>query len=135
MTTGDAPRAVKSGSASAVSSTSDSFSYSYSIPCDPAGKAAAFEYTNNHPTNGGTFRMKSLASVHCTNSRNSSLPPGDYDIVTFTAYGSWSKDNAGGLHVANVQVCTNPQFPYVSVIVDGGFTSNVNTKPPVRPVP
>jgi hypothetical protein len=135
MSPTDVPRAVKSGNGSAVSSTNDAFTYSYSVPCDPGGKSASFEYTNGHPTNGGTFRMHSLASVQCTNSPSSQLAPGDYDTVTFTAYGSWSGDKSNGLHLATVQVSTSSTTPYVSIIVDGGTVSNVNTKPPIRPIP
>ena len=135
MATGDVPRAVKTGGGSLVSSTSDAFSYSYSIPCDPAGKASSFEYKNNNPANGGTFKMTSLASVHCTNSLTSAASPGDYDTISFTGFGSWNRDKDEVLHAATVQICTSKEFPYVSILIDGGFTSNVNNKPAERPVP
>ncbi len=135
MATTDAPRAVKSGSATAVSSINDTFSYSYSIPCNPAGQTFSFEYTNNNSSKGGTFKMTSLANVHCTNSRSSQLSPGDYDTVTFSGFGSWSKDKDNGLHLATVQISTSKDFPYVSVMIDGGLTSDANTKPAEAPVP
>jgi hypothetical protein len=136
MATTDIPRAVKSGSnTGAVSSINDRFSYSYSIPCNPAGLPFSFEYTNNNATNGGTFKMTSLANVHCTNSRTSQLPPGDYDTVSFSGFGSWSADKANGLHLATVQISTSKDFPYVSIMVDGGLVSNANIKPAVAPLP
>jgi len=79
--------------------------------------------------------MTSLANVHCTNSRSSQLSPGDYDTVSFSGFGSWSKDKENGLHLATVQISTSKDFPYVSVMIDGGLTSNANTKPAEAPVP
>ena len=35
----------------------------------------------------------------------------------------------GGPHVATVHVCTSPTRPYVSILVDGGTTKNLNTRP------
>lgn len=128
----DAPVGVKTGSESDVlSSTGDRFSYSYSIPCDPAAGGASFEYTNT--TGGGTFRMQSLASVRCLNSRGSTSAPGDSDTVTFTGFGSWSADDQP--HVATVQISTSPEFPYVSIMIDGGLVSNVDTRPAEEPIP
>ena len=118
---------VMTGNGSAVASTGDAFSYDYSIPCDPVGRDASFRYTNNNTQDGGTFEMYSLAAVSCTNSRGSKLPEGQYDTVTFTAFGSWSTDEDP--HLATVQFSTAPNAPYISVIIDGGLTSNVNTKP------
>lgn len=62
------------------------------------------------------------------NSQNSNAAIGDADTVSFTAFGSWSKDQ--DLHVATVQISTAPDEPYVSIQIDGGLTSNVNTRPP-----
>ena len=118
---------VMSDSGGAVSSTGEAFSYSYSIPCDPVGRDASFSYTNQSSQEGGTFEMYSLAAVSCINSRGSQLPDGQYDTVTFTAFGSWSSD--ADPHLATVQFSTAPQAPYISIIIDGGITSNVNTKP------
>jgi hypothetical protein len=118
---------VFSGSEAAVASTGDNFTYSYNIPCDAVGRSASFEYTNSNPAEGGTFRMYRLASVSCTNSRGSTMPEGQYDTLTFTAFGSWSRDDDP--HVATVQISRSATQPYVSIIVDGGLVSNVNTKP------
>jgi hypothetical protein len=40
-------------------------------------------------------------------------------------------------HLATVQVSTARDMPYVSILIDGGMLSNVNTKPdkPVLPIP
>jgi hypothetical protein len=127
--------AVLTGSQSNVqSSWGDVFSYNYSIPCDPAGKNASFTYTdNNSGSRGGTFTMTNLASAVCLNSRTSTQRPGNYDTVVFTGYGKWSKDKDP--HIANVQVSTAADAPYVAIAIDGGTLSNVNTKPPQNPVP
>jgi hypothetical protein len=126
------PGLVKSGGGDLVSSLLEPFSYSYSIPCDPAVKDFFFEYTNfAQNLSGGTFRMENLASVSCTNSRNSNAVPGDYDTVTFAGYGTWSRDTANGRHLATVQVSNPPDLPpYVSIQIDGSLISNVHLKPP-----
>ncbi len=119
---------IMTGNGQTTASTGDEFSYSYSIPCDPVGREASFQYRNENSQDGGTFDMYSLAAVSCTNSRGSQLPEGQYDTVTFTAFGSWSTDSDP--HLATVQFSTAPDAPYISIIIDGGITSNVNTKPP-----
>ncbi|HKA00350.1 MAG TPA: hypothetical protein VKE70_27755 [Candidatus Solibacter sp.] len=125
----DAPTAVMSGTQpTRNSSFNEQFSYTYSIPCNAVGKTGTFEYTNNATgKNGGTFKMDELASVTCFNSTTSRLSPGNYDTVTFTAFGTWSKDN--DRHLATVQISVAPDAPYVSILIDGGTLSNVNTKP------
>ncbi len=130
----DTPTAVMSGSASNVlSSFGERFSYSYTIPCDAAGKSFAFEYTNTSSTaTGGTFKMDGLSSVACINSLTSQQRPGNYDTVTFTGFGTWSKDDDP--HVATVQISTAPEAPYVTIQIDGGL-SNVNLKPLEDPIP
>jgi hypothetical protein len=130
--TTDKPASVMSGSQSNVMSAyGQDFSYSYSVPCDPAGKPADFTYTNS--TIGGTFTMKNLSSVACLNSLTSTLPPGEYDTITFSGYGSWSEDK--NLHLATVQFSTAANAPYISIQIDGGTLSNVDTKPPTDPIP
>jgi hypothetical protein len=133
MTT-DASPAVMNGSQTGVlGSFGDTFSFTYSIPCDPKGKNASFEYTNLNASNGGTFKMQNLVSVACINSLTSLQPSGSFDTVTFTGFGTWSKDTDP--HVATVQVSTAPDAPYVTILIDGGGISNVNTKPPIIPIP
>lgn len=131
----DTPTALMTGSqASVKSSWGDVFSFSYSIPCAPAGKSGSFTYTDTSTdSRGGTFTMNNLSSVACLNSLTSTQPPGNYDTLTFSGYGSWSKDS--DLHLANVQVSTAPDAPYVSIQIDGGGLSVVDTKPPQDPQP
>ena len=71
--------------------------------------------------------MGSLAWVSFSNSSRA-CPPGEADTVTFTGVGMWSQDTSRP-HVASVQVSTAPDAPYVSILIDGGLMSNVNTKP------
>lgn len=145
MSPADTPRAVKSGTASSVlTSIGDRVSYSYSIACDPTSGPSTFEYTNtNSGKSGGTFRMTRLAAVNCINSRTSKLPAGDYDTVTFGAFGSWSKDDpASTPRFASVQISTNPEYPYFGILVyqDADANSNTilssaNNKPAEKPLP
>ena len=76
--------------------------------------------------------MENLASVMCFNSLTSRQPAGSYDTVTFTGYGTWSKDD--DRHLATVQISVAPDAPYVAIQIDGNL-SNVNLKPPTIPVP
>jgi len=59
---------------------------------------------------------------------NRDAQPGDCDWVTFTGIGLWTKD-LGGPHMCTVQISTAPDAQYVSIQIDGGTVSNVNTKP------
>ena len=87
--------------------------------------------------------MKRLASVRCFNSRTSTRPPGDYDTVIFTGFGTWSKDEPDSPpRFASVQISTSPEFPYVGILVfqdpdddDNVIQSSANTKPAQRPLP
>jgi hypothetical protein len=114
-----------------LAGTGERFSYSYSIACNDPGQGGSFEYTN--AAEGGTFRMESLASVHCLNSADSVLPPGDFDTITFSGFGTWSEDDE--LHLATVQILTALGKEYVTIQVDGGFLSNVDTPPVEEPQP
>ena len=127
--TTDTPTAVMSGSQPTILSTfNQQFNYTYSIPCNANGKNGTFEYTNlSTGKNGGTFKMDELASVTCINSTTSQLSPGNYDTLIFTGFGTWSKDT--DRHLATVQISVAPDAPYVSILIDGGSLSNVDTKP------
>ena len=120
------PPAGKSGAAHGVlASNGQRFSYKYHIPGYPSGRPAAFEYTNE--TQAGTFRMAALLWVGFTNV-NRSVRPGECDCVTFTGIGVWSPDRSGS-HLCTVQISTAPEAPYVSIQLDGGALSSVNTTP------
>ena len=119
---------VKEGRARDVlASTGDRFSYSYVIPADPARHKASFEYENH--TQQGTFRLQSLTWVGFSNSLDSQSRRGEYDTVTFTGFGIWSKDGVHSQQLAAVQISTAPKTPYVGIQIDQGNVSNVNTKP------
>jgi hypothetical protein len=137
MATVDTPTSIMTGSASATSSIGDNFTYNYSIPCNPALAAnATFNYTNSGTMGfAGSFTLNNPAAVRCFNTRGSALPAGSYDTVSFSGFGSWSGDSTGGLHLVNFEVSTAPTAPYVSVFIDGGLTSQANTKPLIQPVP
>ncbi|HWM89250.1 MAG TPA: DinB family protein [Thermoanaerobaculia bacterium] len=123
------PKAVKRGEAKRVrASTGEEFSYLYSIAADPEREAPFFEYTN-HSQQEGTFRLTTLAWASFVHSLGSRPEGGQYDTVTFTGYGTWSLDGGRRPHAVTVQVCTSPETPYVSIQIDGGLVSNVNTKP------
>lgn len=119
-----------SGEARLTSSIGQEFSYRFSIPRDPAeADAASFEYTNH--AEGGTFRMSRLTWLSATSSPDAETGPDDPDTLTFGGFGRWSQDGTddGELHQVSVHISTAQDLPYVGILVDGGTTSNVNTKP------
>jgi hypothetical protein len=135
--TTDTPTKVFQSSASLTSSFGQPFSYSLTIPCNGSGDSA-FTYTNNTArpstgTPGGTFTMTNLASVSCTNSLTSKLPPGEYDTLAFSGYGTWSNDKS--THLATVTLATAANAPYIGIQIDGATLSNADTKPVTPPQP
>jgi hypothetical protein len=123
------PQFSKKGSASQVlASNGNVFSYSFDIPADPAHRPASFEYENY--TQQGSFQLRSLSWVHFANPLKSRATKGNYDVVTFAGYGIWSKNGIDFPLPVAVQISTARNAPYVGIQVNGGATSNVNTKPP-----
>ena len=115
----DQPTAVKTGSGSFVSSLGDNVSFSFSIPCNAAGAPFSFTYTNgNSGASGGTFTMKSLAAVSCSNTLNSTAKPGDYDTINISGFGPWSKDASDALpRFGTVNISLAPGAPYTGILV------------------
>ena len=87
--------------------------------------------------------MKRLASVSCINSRNSTAAPGDFDTITFTGFGAWSKDASDAApRFASVQISTSLDCPYAGVLVyqnpdaeTNVVLSSANTKPAEKTLP
>ena len=113
------------GERNVMASTGERFSYSYKIPSNPASRECSFEYENH--TQQGKFRMHSLAWVGFGHSGHAS---DEYDTVTFTGFGIWSKGGSDTVQQVTAQICTSPQRPYVGIQIDSSNVSNVNTKPP-----
>jgi hypothetical protein len=149
-----------------VSGLGDTFSYNFSVACDPVGKPFSFVYTNNNSgPSGGTFTMKYLDSVSCTNSKVSTAGPGGYDQVSITGFGVWSKDPVVGPTVADLpptprflaaSISVDPANPYGAILVFNKYPgenqflpgalflpndevdvmlSTAENKPPTKPVP
>lgn len=118
---------LKEGSGHRVrSSTGDEFSYRYAVPADPERNKIIFEYANH--TQQGSFAMHSVAWVDFSSSGTSDSEE-EYDTVSFTGFGIWSKDGIHTLQQASVQVSTSHEKPYVGIQIASGDVSNVNTKP------
>ncbi len=124
------PQSSMRGSRSqALASNGNLFSYRYDIPADPARRPAAFEYENH--SQRGSFRLRSLSWVHFANASLSRGGTGEYDVVTFAGYGIWSMNGLDFPETpVTVQISSARDAPYVGIQVNGGATSNVNTKPP-----
>ena len=119
---------IKRGEArNVLSSSGELFSYSFAIPADPARHQASFEYENH--SQKGRFRLHSLSWVGFGNSGTGQPAAAEYDTVTFTGFGIWSKDGVERLLQASVQISTSPDKPYVGIQIDSADVSDVNTKP------
>lgn len=119
---------LKEGSGNRVrSSTGDEFSYRYVVPADPEQDKSVFEYENH--SQQGKFLMHSMAWIDFSNSGTSDSVE-EYDTVSFTGFGIWSKDGVHTLQQASVQISTSREKPYVGIQIASGDVSNVNTKPP-----
>jgi hypothetical protein len=116
---------VQGGAKHMKSSIGKEFSYKYSLPLDPSQPGASFEYTNH--TEGASFTLTALSWFSPSYSRGSKAKPGKPDALTFGGFGRWSGDS--DLHQVSVHISTADEAPYVGILVDGGVTSNVNTKP------
>jgi hypothetical protein len=158
--------AVMSDNRTFTSSIGDVFTYNFSVACDPAGQPFSFVYTNNNSgPSGGTFTMKHLVSVNCTNSKVSTATPGNYDQVAITGFGSWSKDPVVGptqaelptqLRFLTASISVDPANPYGAIIVFNNYPgenltlpgalilpndntdvnlSTAENKPPTKPIP
>jgi hypothetical protein len=110
-----------------VASTGEHFSYSFEIPSEPENRAASFVYTNH--SQDGKFKLNTLTWVSFTNSRQSTLKEGNFDTVSFSGYGTWEKAGQESVQLVTAQISTSRTTPYVSIQINGGFVSNVNTKP------
>ena len=121
-------RAIKEGRAEEVlSSAGESFSYRYRVSSDPKRPAGVFEYENH--SQRGSFRLHRLSWLGFGNSLGSRTRPGEYDTVTFSGFGLWTKDGLTTVQQAAVQISTSRTTPYVGIQIGGGDVSDVNTKP------
>ena len=118
----------RGGSTQMTSLNGTDFAYQYELVPSPG--VSTFEFTNI--TLGATFKMTRLTWVDFLNSATSAAAEGDYDTFTFTGFGTWSDDPSNGIHIATVHISTSPTHPFVSVLIDGGVASNVETRPPDR---
>ncbi|HWF09712.1 MAG TPA: hypothetical protein VG297_14685 [Bryobacteraceae bacterium] len=149
-----------------TSSIGDTFSYNFSVACNPIGKPFSMTYTNNNTgPSGGTFTMKHIVSVSCTNSKVSTAAPGNYDQISITGFGSWSKDPVLGATQADLptqlrfiaaSISVDPANPFAEIIVFNNYPgenlklpgalvltgdevdvnlSTAENKPPTKPTP
>jgi hypothetical protein len=131
--------AVLSDNRTFTSSIGDTFSYNFSVNCNPLGQPFAFTYTNqNSGPSGGTFTMKHLVSVSCTNSKVSTAAPGSFDQIAITGFGSWSKDPVIGptqadlptqLRFLTASISVDPANPYGAIIVFDNYPGENLTLP------
>jgi hypothetical protein len=117
---------AKSGRAKdVISSIGARFSYEYSVASDGPFQPARFRYNNELKNAAFELLPGGLSAVTFHQSG-----PGENtraDTVTFTGFGTWTIGTCRSLQQATVQVSTTPRAPYVSILIEGGRVSSVNT--------
>lgn len=103
-------------------STGDEFSYRLTIG-EGERQPLAFEYTNH--AERGTFRLQTVSWLGRS---RMTTPSGESDVFTFAGFGRWSKDPTARAHQVSVQIAVGAE-EYVSIQIDSGLVSNVNTRP------
>ncbi len=125
--------AVLSDNQTFTSSVGDTFSYKFSAPCDATAKTVSFTYTNNNSgPSGGTFTMTHPVSVSCTNSAVSTAGQGNYDQISITGFGTWSKDPVTSPVVprfASASISVDPANPFAAILVYARFPGEPQTLP------
>jgi hypothetical protein len=134
---GNPGSALLSDNRTFTSSIGDPFSYNFSAPCDGKSAPVSFTYTNNNSgPSGGTFTLKHVVSVSCTNSKVSTAAPGNYDQIAITGFGNWSKDTAdAGPRFASASISVDPANPFAEIIVFARFPGELATLPGANPIP
>jgi hypothetical protein len=96
------------------------FSYVFAFDASGPGR---FEYVN--ATQEGCFRLESLNWIDFARSRGST----EFDTVSFSGFGTWSKNGVQSMQQAAVQISTAESSRYAGILIGGGAVSNVNTRP------
>jgi hypothetical protein len=104
------------------STTGEAFSYHLEWRNDD-DRPLMFEYTNH--AQQGTFRGDTVSWLGHSRVASAS---GETDIYTFAGFGRWSKDPTERAHQVSAQIATGAE-EYVSIQIDSGLVSNVNTRP------
>ena len=119
---------IACGERRVIATTNEVFSYRFAIPARPSvNDAGSFEYTN-HSDDDATFTSAFITSsaVFTADARSDGA---SRRVVNFTAVGYWSRDSMEGPHFATVEISGADSNRYVSIQIDGGHLSNVNTQP------
>jgi hypothetical protein len=119
-----------SGDFRKTAANNDDFYCKYDIPADPSKHDVSFYYENY--TQAGKFTMHSLAWVGFGNSAEGPVSDAGWDIVTFSGFGVWEKNNVHSLEQVAVQIWNNPAnplSPYIGIQVSSGDVSNVDKRP------
>jgi hypothetical protein len=112
----------RDGQGEHISTRGERFTYRYSIH---AG-GGSFEYTNH--SQNGRFKMHSLAWVGLGKTKTDGA--GEFDVLTFTGFGVWSKNGVERVDEAAVQICASDRIRYVGIQIGRADVSNVNTPVP-----
>jgi hypothetical protein len=104
------------------SSTGERFWFCLEL-LDGAAQPLRFLYTNH--AQQGSFRLETVSwfGRSCLSSE-----AGETDVFTFTGFGRWSKDPTQRAHQVAAQIAVGNDH-YVSIQIDSGLVSNVNTRP------
>ncbi len=104
------------------SSTGEGFSFRLDL-LEAGAQPVGFLYSNH--AQQASFRLETVSWFG-----RACLPTGagDTDVFTLSGFGRWSKDPTGRAHQLAAQIAVGAE-PYVSIQIDSGLVSNVNTRP------
>jgi len=104
------------------SSTGEGFSFRLEL-LDGEAQPLRFQYSNH--AQQGSFRLETVSwfGRACL-----STEAGETDVFTFAGFGRWSKDPTQRAHQVAAQIAVGAEH-YVSIQIDSGLVSNVNTRP------
>ncbi|MEM6456416.1 MAG: hypothetical protein AAF772_15095 [Acidobacteriota bacterium] len=120
---------LRGGADDLMSSTGRRFGYAFDFPGANGGGPSTFTYVDHDAD--GTFTLTSLTWIAFSASRGADA----VDTVTFAGFGTWNQPGrdanprTGAMHQVTAHVSLAADAPYVGIQIDGGSTSNANTKP------
>jgi hypothetical protein len=125
-------RAHSSGGAEGVvASTGTRFSYEYFVARDGRDCRVRFRY-NDHSQNS-QFIMHSGGVTAVTFDQSNSDGRNEQNMLTFAGFGILTAAASRSLRFANVQISTGSKPQYITIMIDGGRISNVNTSQNLSP--
>ena len=115
-----------------LSNRGELFSYRFRFPSDLTKQGAKFEYENH--SQDGKFRMHALSWIGFGTSNTGTA---SCDVISFSCFGTWSKDGMEKVVQAAGQISTSQVVPFVGIQIAQAEISDADTRvaSSVYPVP